>query len=171
VILTLLADLHREFQPGGQLEGASWMLNSTIVSDFTLAIMVLGLGLSQDQDQGGPQRECRVGLLSQSLAICEDLGWKSWEAHRAAGALREMLKALQPQSTGNGADLQAQTQLAEMASTEEDGLWPTAGGEKAQYMAGNVDWTFLDQYMYDANGAMPLTGLEGIWRNTTHREQ
>lgn len=112
------------------------MLNSTIVSDFTLAIMVLGLGLSQDQEQGGPQRECRVELLSQSLAICDDLGWKSWEAHRAAGALRKMLKALKPQ--GVGVEVQA-----EVVRVEEEWVWPKMGaGEKAQYMTGNVDWTF-----------------------------
>lgn len=164
VILTLLADLYREFQLGGQLEGASWMLNSTIVSDFTLAIMVLGLGLSQDRDTGA-QRQGRVELLNQSLAICEDLGRKSWEAHRAAGALKEMLKTLQPQMKAeNDVDSNAHSvgmMVSEM-DTRDDGIWP-AVGDKLAYVPGDVDWTFLDQYMYDANGAMPLTGFEGIF--------
>jgi Fungal specific transcription factor domain len=94
-----LADLHKEFQPTGQLEGARWMLSSTVMSDFLLAALTLCLAVStarkaQKLDTTSfDQVEWRriIDALGDAYAICIKEQTKSKSAASVAKAIGVML--------------------------------------------------------------------------------
>jgi hypothetical protein len=93
------ADLHKEFQPTGQLQGARWMLSPTTMSDFLLAALTLCLALStarKAQKRGSTsfdQVEWRriIDALGDAYAICIKEQTKSKSAARVAKAIGVML--------------------------------------------------------------------------------
>jgi Fungal specific transcription factor domain len=94
-----LADLHKEFQPTGQLQGARWMLSSTVMSDFLLATLTLCLALStarkaQKRDiTSFDQVEWRriIDALGDAYAICIKEQTKPKSAASVAKAIGVML--------------------------------------------------------------------------------
>ncbi|KIX03756.1 uncharacterized protein Z518_07309 [Rhinocladiella mackenziei CBS 650.93] len=93
-----MLDLHKEFQPGGQLFADRWMLSSFTMNDFYLASMVLCLGISMwkkahpgkgvNEDE---RMESQHALLRSAFEICEELSPTSTEAKRVANVLRVVL--------------------------------------------------------------------------------
>jgi hypothetical protein len=94
-----LADLHKEFQPTGQLQGARWMLSSTMMSDFLLAALTLCLALStarKAQKRGiasFDQVEWKgiIDALGDAHTICIKEQTKSKSAASVAKAIGVML--------------------------------------------------------------------------------
>jgi hypothetical protein len=89
------ADLHKEFQPTGQLQGARWMLSPTTMSDFLLAALTLCLALSTARKgiTSFDQIEWRriIDALGDAYAICIKEQTKSKSAARVAKAIGMML--------------------------------------------------------------------------------
>jgi hypothetical protein len=96
-IIRHMLDLHREFQPGGQLHEDRWMLSSFTMNDFYLAAMVLCLNISTWKRKN-PTRNIadheivarQYQMLKESYELCQEMSPTSNEARRVAAVLGAM---------------------------------------------------------------------------------
>ena len=165
-ILGHLADIHKEFQEGGQMEYDRWMMSSFTMNDFVLAAMMLCLALSLKTKEGltvhtDPDSRFQLDMLKQSYSICLAFGQTSKEGKRVAHALAIMLSKLEP---GVGPVMTSIDQIS-----ENDNLLNLLSTSDASRPADNepfgnlwkgpsqIDWAFLDQYLLDSSPSEDLT--------------
>lgn len=165
-ILGHLADIHKEFQEGGQMEYDRWMVSSFTMNDFVLAAMMLCLALSLKTKEGltvhtDPESRFQLDMLKQSYFICLEFGNTSREGKRVANALGIMLSKLEP-------DFAPVVKGASQV-TEKNNLLGLSSMENAPEPADNepfgslldglqqIDWAFLDQYLMETNPSEVVT--------------
>jgi len=139
-----LADLHKEFQPTGQLQGARWLLSSTAMSDFLLAALTLCLALStarKAQKQGVAsfdQAEWRriIDALRDAYAICIKEQTKSKSAARVAKAIGVMLLSVGIDvSNGNEEAVDQMSPRPTLTARSFDGIYPELPTPASQFPA------------------------------------
>lgn len=155
-VLGHLADIHKEFQEGGQMEFDRWMMSSFTMNDFVLAAMMLCLALSLKTKEGltvhsDPESRFQLDMLKQSYFMCLEFGNTSKEGKRVARALGIMLSKLEPEFApvvNSATQITEKNNLLSLVSMN-DAPGP-ADVEPFGYMLegpSQIDWAFLDQYL------------------------
>jgi hypothetical protein len=177
-ILGHLADIHKEFHAGGQMEFDRWMLSSFTMNDFVLAAMMLCLALSLKTKEGltvhsDPESRFQLDMLKQSYFICLEFGNSSKEGKRVARALGIMLSKLEPEFApvvNSATQITEENNLLGLGSMNDAPR--SADTEPFGYMLegpSQIDWAFLDQYLTEttppedstANDWTPVPGFGG----------
>ena len=171
-ILGHLADMHKEFQEGGQMEYDRWMMSSFTMNDFVLAAMMLCLALSLKTKEGltvhtDPDSRFQLDMLKQSYFICLEFGNTSREGKRVAHAVGIMLSKLEPEFApvvnSAGQISENKNLLALFAS--ENAPNPAENEPFGSMLEGpqQIDWAFIDQYLMEASSSEDMTQY---WSNT-----
>jgi hypothetical protein len=177
-ILGHLADIHKEFQEGGQMEYDRWMMSSFTMNDFVLAAMMLCLALSLKTKEGltvhgDPDSRYQLDMLKQSYFICLEFGNTSKEGKRVANALGIMLSKLEPEFApvvNSASQITEKNNL--LAIFAENTPGPVDSEPFGNMLEGTqqIDWAFLDQYLMETTpsddmtqdwNSTPLPGLGG----------
>lgn len=171
-ILGHLADIHKEFEEGGQLEYDRWMMSSFTMNDFVLAAMMLCLALSLKTKEGltvhaDPESRFQLDMLKQSYFICLEFGNTSKEGKRVAYALGIMLSKLEP---GFAPVVTSASQITEknslLALFGEHTPASSVAFEPIESMlegSQQIDWAFLDQYLMETS---PSEDMTQDWNST-----
>ena len=174
-ITSCFADMHKEFQVGGQLYNDRWMLSSFTMNDFLLATMVLCLSISQWRKRfpsrhlkDDPEIMTQLDMVRTAHAICLERAATSIESRKVAEALKvmfaqidplrapemqvphptECMPAMTPSFEGTGLT-PLSIKEAPMPQTGNDPYATADLGPFENFFEGmeNIDWTFLDQYL------------------------
>ena len=102
-IINVTNELVAEFAAGRQLQGKTFILNSTIVNDFLLAGMVLCLGIATEDRNASRRRTSsdtdklrkQIDLLNKARSLCVDLTPRSRGAKRVGEAISLLFSRLQ----------------------------------------------------------------------------
>ncbi|KAJ5247854.1 hypothetical protein N7468_002837 [Penicillium chermesinum] len=96
-LVSQFVEIHQEFQPGGQLHQARWMLTNFTMNDFLMGVMVLCQIVNIWRSKGrhsavDPGTEgATLTLLKQALAICVEKSPASRDARYVARAIKVIL--------------------------------------------------------------------------------
>jgi len=165
-ILGHLADIHKEFEEGGQMEHERWMLSSFTMNDFVLAAMMLCLALSLKTTEGStvhtdPESIIQLDMLKQSYFICLEFGTTSKEGARVARALGIMLSKLVPEFVpvvnGSGQVTEKDNLLAPFST--DNARWPAEDESLGSMLEGSqqIDWALFDQYLIETSPSNDMT--------------
>ena len=137
-LLQYQAILHRETQPGGQLEHDKWFMQSLTNSDFLLAAMVVCLDTCNGTDRELPVANTKSipiwsrGDLFQAIEtfyhICAQSSAQSTEANKACEVLTVMLRRLRTDSVEGHLTVQRNSSDTSTSKEAEDSL-PSPGGK------------------------------------------
>ena len=94
-IIKETTDLVTEFGAGRQMQGKSYILNSTIINDFLLGSMILCMGVATEDKAGSRRRTStdqerlrkQIDLLTKARDLCADLTPRSRGAKRVGEAI------------------------------------------------------------------------------------
>lgn len=100
-------EMYQEFRPGGQLYEERWLLNTFMMNDFLLGVMVLCLAIHTRH--GDDSQNCNIGsraekkilsLLEESLVICIEKSTASKDSRKVSQVIRLTLDRAQQQIKG-----------------------------------------------------------------------
>lgn len=104
-IVRRVVDIHREFQPGGQLHGVSWMFKGIAMTDFLLGAIILcfyvSLKCRGDVPQAIVSRSTAevLELLRDALTVCLDRSLPSADARKVALAIQLTLRSAEEKAS------------------------------------------------------------------------
>lgn len=164
-ILGHLADIHKEFQEGGQMEYERWMMSSFTMNDFVLAAMMLCLALSLKTKEGltvhtDPESRFQLDMLKQSYFICLEFGDTSKEGKRAANAIGILLSKLEPEFApvvNSASQITEKNNLLALFAENTPG--PAEHEPFGSMLEGSqqIDWAFFDQYLLETSPSEDVT--------------
>ena len=196
-ITSCFADIHKEFQVGGQLYNDRWMLSSFTMNDFLLATMVLCLSISQWRKrfpsrhlEDDPEIMAQLDMIRTALAICLEQATTSVESRKVAEALKVMFAQIDPSRAPETQLPQPGSCMPSIPTFEGTGSTPLSIKEAPMPQTGsdpyanadlgpfenffegmeNIDWAFLDQYLVNPERyEEDLSMGQQAWVSTPYR--